>query len=167
MTRLSPVARGVVLLALLAAAFTAVDPSAAFDAATLQGRDASADVVSDASAYHAISVGDCTTSTLAARDCTITITNKGASSAVFYATESPDSSDVSQYSIGGSSTVTSGRAGPSTSVSPGATTTLTARVPVCGLGCFGSSDVFFTVEGEKADTLSSIETKVKLVVTYT
>lgn len=159
-----PHARAVALLALAAAALATIGPTEAFEAASLD-RQVSVEVVADTQAYNAITGGtSCNVLRSVGGTCPMTVANKGASAQEYYATEDPSSGRLSAYKIGGSAAVASGRTGSSGTVEPGATTTLTATVSPC-LGC-GTELVYFTVEGEKSDTLSSIETRVKLTIHY-
>lgn len=160
-----PGARVVALLALAAAAFATIGPTSAFESASLD-RQVSVEVVADAQAYNAVTAGtSCNVLRSFGGTCAMTIANEGASAQEYYATEAPSSGRLSQYKIGASSYVASGRTGSSGTVQPDATTTLTASVSPC-LGC-GTELVYFTVEGEKSDTLSSIETRIKLTINYT
>jgi len=159
-----PSARAVLVLSLVAAAVASVEPAVAFDAATLLGRDVSVSVVSDANAYNSVSAPDCLGNAVIATECTITLTNKGAAEQVYFAIEDPDTASVTRYRIGGSAWQTTEEAGPSPSISPGGTTSLIAEVPAC-LDC-PATTAYFTIEGEKADTLSAIETRIRLTITY-
>lgn len=159
-----PAARVVALVALAAAAVTAIDPSAAFTSGSLD-RDVHVEVVADSQAYNAITGGTtCNVLRSVGGSCSITVANKGAATMEYYATLDPASSRIAQYKIGGSSYVASGRTGSSGTISSGSTTTLAVSVYPC-LPC-STELVYFTVEGEKSDTLSSIETRIKLTIHY-
>lgn len=159
-----PSARVVALVALVGAAAATIGPSAAFEWGSLE-RTVSVEVVGDAQAYNAIAGGtSCNVLRSVGGSCSITVANKGASSMEYYATEDPDGSRVSQYKIGNSGYVASGRTASSGVIASGSTTSLVASVSPC-LAC-GTEEAFFTVEGEKSDTLSSIETRIKLTLHY-
>lgn len=151
--------------ALLALAYWA-QPTGAFDAVAPFQRDVAADVVADGSAYLSPSGGtSCVGSRLFASTCTVTLANKGTIAQTVNATKESGAS-VSLYSIGGSSSASSGPVSTPSEVSVGGTTTLTATVPAC-LECTGNYDVYWTFEGYKEGKQYSKQTQYKMTITFT
>jgi hypothetical protein len=159
-------ARTVALLALACAGALSIGPSAAFDL-TYLSRDASAAIVTDANGYTAISGGTCGVLGATGGTCNtaFTITNKGTTAQYYNLTEDPNNAEISRYRIDGSAWTTTGRVMGPNLVNVGSAINVGLDIASC-VAC-GTRNAYFTVEGEKANILNSMETKVKVVITYT
>lgn len=154
--------RTLALLALVCAGLAYVGPTAAYEHASFT-RDTSATIVANANAYNAIAVTECTNLQLGGTCNAITIINKGTSPILYTVSEDPDNTLIQRYRIDGSAWVTTGRVTAPAEVAVGATSTVTLDLNACGL-CGGSRTVYYTVEGEKAGSLNSMQTKIQVTL---
>lgn len=156
-------ARTIALLALACAAALSIGPTSAFNLAYLS-RDASAAIVTDANGYTAISGGTCDVlATGGTCTAALTITNKGTTAQYYNLTEDPNNAEVSRYRIGGSAWTSTGRVMGPNQVDVGSSVNVDLDIDPC---VCGQRTAYFTVEGEKANILNSMETKVKVIITF-
>lgn len=144
-----------------------VQPTGAFDAVASGTRAVAASVVSDAGAYHALTGGSCPDILPAGGSCTFTLTNAGTTPVVFSVTrESDPRLLVASYAVTNATPVASGPSTTPTEIAVGASTTLTATLAACS-DCLGQTiEVLWTVQGHKANILSSQVTSYKMTITY-
>lgn len=155
------------LVALALLALLWAQPTGAFDFAQTGARDVTAAVVSDATAYNAISGGTCTgVPTLGGGTCTFTISNLATTGQNFTVTKTADAgSKVSSYRVTGAANVASGGVTTPSEISVGSSTTLTANLVGCL--CTGSTfDIYWQVNGAQGFVLDSERTLYKMSVRY-
>lgn len=128
-------------------------------------RAAAASIVADGSAYNAVTVPSCSLLGVTGGTCSFTIANKGAVEQYYNLSEDPNGAEVTRYKIGTSAWQTSGRVMAPAPVGVGSSVTATADIGAC-IAC-GTRTATFTLEGEKAGFLNSIETRVKLTIVFT
>lgn len=148
------------LLALVCAGLAHVGPTSAYEHAAI-ARDTSAAIVTQSNGYNAVGAQSSCNQGLGTRECTITITNKGTGTITYTVSEDPDNTFVNRYRIDASSWATSGRVTSPSATSVGGTSTLTIEIPSCTIGC-STRTAYYTLEGEKAGSLSSMQTKIKI-----
>lgn len=152
------------LVFLVAFALTATGGTAAFAWAQTD-RSVAASIVADGSAYNAVSMPACSVSGASGGTCTFDVLNKATVAQSFTITEAEDlGGAVLQFKIdsGGWSAgpLTSGEIAP-----PTGSIRITADIPSCSL-C-ADKMVYWTVEGNKANVITTKETRVQMTVHYT
>lgn len=162
--------RALAIVALVLAAAVAVGPSAAFNYTTMS-RSASAAIVTTANGYNALTIVTCNGNALSSSVCSSNlVTNKGAAGQQYRLTEEDDAGKVSSQGIDGGGTVTSGATGWTAEKSVGQSAALNLHLVACGTltGCASTKTYtsYWTVEGQKANTLEFTTTRVAIVIQY-
>jgi len=124
-------------------------------------------VVTDASAYNAISGGRCPSVLLAGGECGFTLTNKGAAAQTYTVTLAEDAgSKVLEYSFAGVTPVASGPMTTASEIAVGNAATLTAKLVDCP-ACSGETHfIYWDVEASHPDWLDSERTRYTMRITF-
>lgn len=150
------------LVALFAALAVYVEPSSAFEFASMT-RGAAAEVVADANGYDGISVTGCAASKIVQRTCTWgSVTNLGTTDLVYKLSLTTGPASITQWCVGGNC-ATSGQAVSGT-INVGSAAQLTATVNAC-LTC-SNTGTAWQIEGEKANILNSLHANVAMTITW-
>lgn len=159
-----------VLAALAAAAWLGLAPSGAFEGAGIT-RDVGSEVVADSSSYLAVSTQQCTVSSTLGGTCSFgSVTNKGTTALTIRLNKTSDPGGtpyVSSWRIGSASMAsTNPSSTPSEIAVGGAAQSIDGTIRIC-VSCAGQSfTIIWSVEGDKANSLNSLQTGISTTLRY-
>ena len=158
-------ARVAFAICLAAAAVSWIAPTGAFGAAAPGNRAVSASIVAEGSGYSAPIVSTCIVNGLTGGTCSITIFNNATAQQTYTVTKQSDTGNaVGAWDVDGHANV--GRVATGNAGAIGSTSVVTIPIVNCFPAC-GQKNVYWMIQGTKANVLDSREEKLPLVVTYT